>query len=92
MSQSSRPSRTSRRKFLRGAAVVTAATVTAPTVVSAQGPINMRWQSTWPSKDIFHEYALDYAKNRSARSSTRSNCGRMYGGDERQESSPSSRR
>jgi len=22
----------------------------------------MRWQSTWPSKDIFHEYALDYAK------------------------------
>jgi TRAP-type mannitol/chloroaromatic compound transport system substrate-binding protein len=31
-------------------------------VVSAQGPISMRWQSTWPSKDIFHEYALDYAK------------------------------
>jgi TRAP-type mannitol/chloroaromatic compound transport system substrate-binding protein len=26
------------------------------------GPIAMRWQSTWPSKDIFHEYALDYAK------------------------------
>jgi len=22
----------------------------------------MRWQSTWPSKDIFHEFALDYAK------------------------------
>ena len=22
----------------------------------------MRFQSTWPSKDIFHEYALDYAK------------------------------
>ena len=39
-----------------------AATVAAPSVVRAQGPINMRWQSTWPSKDIFHEYALDYAK------------------------------
>jgi len=26
------------------------------------GPITMRWQSTWPSKDIFHEYALDFAK------------------------------
>jgi len=26
------------------------------------GPINMRWQSTWPSKDIFHEFALDFAK------------------------------
>src|SRR5712675_2455962 len=51
-----------RRKFLRGAAAVTAATVVAPTVVKAQGPISMRFQSTWPSKDIFHEYALDYAK------------------------------
>ena len=53
---------TSRRKFLSGAAVATAATVTAPNVVSAQGPINFRFQSTWPSKDIFHEYALDFAK------------------------------
>jgi hypothetical protein len=39
-----------------------AAAVAAPSVVSAQGPISMRWQSTWPSKDIFHEYALDFAK------------------------------
>jgi TRAP-type mannitol/chloroaromatic compound transport system substrate-binding protein len=53
----------SRRKFLRGTAVAAAAvTVAAPTIVSAQGPISMRWQSTWPSKDIFHEYALDFAK------------------------------
>jgi TRAP-type mannitol/chloroaromatic compound transport system substrate-binding protein len=22
----------------------------------------MRWQSTWPAKDIFHEFALDFAK------------------------------
>src|SRR5215813_2591302 len=51
----------SRRKFLKGAAVASAAVAT-PAVVSAQGPIGMRWQSTWPSKDIFHEYALDYAK------------------------------
>ncbi|MCC6775186.1 MAG: TRAP transporter substrate-binding protein [Hyphomicrobiales bacterium] len=51
-----------RRKFLAGAAVTTAATMTAPAVGRAQGPVNMRWQSTWPSKDIFHEYALDFAK------------------------------
>ena len=51
-----------RRKFLGGAAMVTAAAVTAPSVVKAQGPITMRWQSTWPSKDIFHEYALDFGK------------------------------
>jgi TRAP-type mannitol/chloroaromatic compound transport system substrate-binding protein len=50
-----------RRKFLSGAALAGAA-VAAPTVVKAQGPITMRWQSTWPTKDIFHEYALDYAK------------------------------
>jgi TRAP-type mannitol/chloroaromatic compound transport system substrate-binding protein len=53
---------TSRRKFLSGAAVAAAATVAAPSMVKAQGPISMRWQSTWPSKDIFHEYAQDFAK------------------------------
>ncbi len=53
-----------RRSFLRGAAVVAgaAAAATAPTVAKAQGPITMRWQSTWPQKDIFHEYALDFAR------------------------------
>src|SRR3979411_2238053 len=51
-----------RRRFLKVPAAGAAATVAAPTIVSAQGPISMRWQSTWPSKDIFHEYALDYAK------------------------------
>ena len=50
-----------RRRFML-AAGVSAAAVAAPSVVSAQGPVSMRWQSTWPSKDIFHEYALDYAK------------------------------
>jgi len=55
-------STSTRRKFLGGAAMATAAVVTAPSVVKAQGPISMRWQSTWPSKDIFHEYALDFGK------------------------------
>jgi TRAP-type mannitol/chloroaromatic compound transport system substrate-binding protein len=52
----------SRRKFLLAAGATGAAAVVAPSVVKAQGPISMRWQSTWPSKDIFHEFALDYAK------------------------------
>ena len=59
---STQSSNSTRRYFLRGAAVATAATVAAPAVVKAQGPISMRWQSTWPSKDIFHEYANDFAK------------------------------
>ena len=54
----------SRRNFLTAAAAVTAgaATLGFPTILKAQGPISMRWQSTWPTKDIFHEYALDFAK------------------------------
>src|SRR6266852_3511661 len=53
-----------RRRFLTGAAVAAGAATTFgfPMVARAQGPISMRWQSTWPQKDIFHEYALDYAK------------------------------
>ena len=51
-----------RRKFLLAASATGAAAVAAPSVVKAQGAQNMRFQSTWPSKDIFHEYALDYAK------------------------------
>ena len=55
----------SRRKFLASAAIATggaAATLGFPAIVKAQGPITMRWQSTWPTKDIFHEFALDFAK------------------------------
>jgi TRAP-type mannitol/chloroaromatic compound transport system substrate-binding protein len=62
MTESSKHGTPSRRRFLKVAAGGAAATAVAPTIVSAQGPINMRWQSTWPAKDIFHEYALDYAK------------------------------
>jgi len=53
-----------RRRFLTGAAVAAGAATAfgAPMVAKAQGPITMRWQSTWPQKDIFHEYALDFAK------------------------------
>jgi len=55
----------SRRTFLKAAtgAAAAGATLGFPTIVKGQvTPISMRWQSTWPSKDIFHEFALDYAK------------------------------
>ncbi len=54
----------SRRNFLKTAAVATgaAAAMGFPAVVKASTPITMRWQSTWPAKDIFHEFALDFAK------------------------------
>ena len=62
MTTSNKDTTSSRRRFLKVAAAGAAATVAAPTIASAQGPISMRWQSTWPAKDIFHEYAQDYAK------------------------------
>ncbi|MFO7665090.1 MAG: twin-arginine translocation signal domain-containing protein [Desulfobacterales bacterium] len=55
-----------RRGFLKKAAVAgvagVAATAGFPNIIKAEGPITMRWQSTWPTKDIFHEYAIDFAK------------------------------
>ena len=53
-----------RRKFLKGAAVggAGAAALSFPMISKSQGVQNMRFQSTWPAKDIFHEYALDFAK------------------------------
>jgi TRAP-type mannitol/chloroaromatic compound transport system substrate-binding protein len=55
---------TTRRSFLKKAAVGAAGVAVAagPTIHIAQSPITLRFQSTWPTKDIFHEYALDFAK------------------------------
>jgi len=53
----------SRRNILKAAVAAGGAAVLGfPNIVKAQGATTMRWQSTWPSKDIFHEFALDFAK------------------------------
>jgi TRAP-type mannitol/chloroaromatic compound transport system substrate-binding protein len=64
MSNEQQKPKPARRKFLTGAAAAAggAAALGFPMIVKAQGPISMRWQSTWPAKDIFHEYANDFAK------------------------------
>jgi TRAP-type mannitol/chloroaromatic compound transport system substrate-binding protein len=63
MSNKKEEKKVSRRSILKGiAATAGAATLGFPMIAKAQGPISMRWQSTWPTKDIFHEYALDFAK------------------------------
>ncbi|MDO8889032.1 TRAP transporter substrate-binding protein [Hydrogenophaga sp.] len=51
---------TSRRGMLKGAAVAAGA-MSVPMIATAQ-TTSLRFQSTWPSKDIFHEYAQDFAK------------------------------
>jgi TRAP-type mannitol/chloroaromatic compound transport system substrate-binding protein len=53
--------KSSRRKFLQVAGLGAAATVAMPQVSRAQ-TTTMKYQSTWPTKDIFHEFAQDYAK------------------------------
>ncbi|NBW78545.1 MAG: TRAP transporter substrate-binding protein [Betaproteobacteria bacterium] len=49
-----------RRSLLKGAAIAAGA-MTAPMIATAQ-TVSLRFQSTWPAKDIFHEYANDFAK------------------------------
>ncbi|MDQ0301798.1 TRAP-type mannitol/chloroaromatic compound transport system substrate-binding protein [Ancylobacter polymorphus] len=54
--------RTSRRRFIATAAAAAAGATVAAPAVHAQAPIKLKFQSTWPNKDIFHEFAGDYVK------------------------------
>jgi TRAP-type mannitol/chloroaromatic compound transport system substrate-binding protein len=54
-------SKTPRRQFMGAAtAAAGAATLGFPMIATAQAT-TLRFQSTWPAKDIFHEYANDFA-------------------------------
>jgi TRAP-type mannitol/chloroaromatic compound transport system substrate-binding protein len=55
--------RSQRRRFLKhGATTAAAAGALATPMVSTAQTTSFRFQSTWPSKDIFHEYANDFGK------------------------------
>ncbi|WP_416137817.1 TRAP transporter substrate-binding protein [Halomonas sp. HK25] len=59
------PASTSRRRFLTGSAAAVgagaAAAVGFPSIAVAQ-TTTLRFQSTWPNQDIFHEFAADYVR------------------------------
>jgi len=58
------PAPAARRRFLKTAAAsgtVAAGALAAP-MISRADTVSLRFQSTWPAKDIFHEYANDFAK------------------------------
>ena len=57
-----------RRGLLKGAAVAAGA-MSAPMIATAQTTTTLRFQSTWPAKDIFHEYANDFASKVNAMAS-----------------------
>ncbi len=53
----------SRRSFLKSGATAAAAGAAAlamPNVARAQEAVTFKFQSTWPAKDIFHEFAQDF--------------------------------
>lgn len=52
---------TSRRQFLAASAATAGAATLGFPMISRADTVSMKWQSTWPAKDIFHEYALDFA-------------------------------
>lgn len=60
----SKQSHSSRRRFLARAAATAAGATAAgfPMVATAQSQAVFRFQGAWPASDIFHEYALDYAR------------------------------
>ncbi len=52
-----------RRRFLKKASAgAVGATALAAPMISKAETVTLRFQSTWPAKDIFHEYAQDFAK------------------------------
>ena len=50
-----------RRRGLLKSAAIAAGAMSAPMIATAQTTTTLRFQSTWPAKDIFHEYANDFA-------------------------------
>jgi TRAP-type mannitol/chloroaromatic compound transport system substrate-binding protein len=64
----------SRRKFLRGAGLAAgagAASLAMPAVVTAQSPLVVRMQTSWPSSDIWMEFAQQYIDRVEAMSNNR---------------------
>jgi TRAP-type mannitol/chloroaromatic compound transport system substrate-binding protein len=63
MTDTINPKANDRRSFLKSGAVAaaaSAATLAMPNIVKAQEVSVWKFQSTWPAKDIFHEYAIDF--------------------------------
>jgi TRAP-type mannitol/chloroaromatic compound transport system substrate-binding protein len=57
-----RPAITARRRFLAAAGAAGATALAKPQIAAAQTR-HWRVQSAWPARDIFHEFAVDYARS-----------------------------
>jgi TRAP-type mannitol/chloroaromatic compound transport system substrate-binding protein len=61
MTSEATKTRANRRNFLKVAGLAGAGAIAMPQVSRAQ-TVTWKFQSTWPTKDIFHEFAGDFAK------------------------------
>jgi TRAP-type mannitol/chloroaromatic compound transport system substrate-binding protein len=62
MSEKTTQPTNARRSFLKGSAMAAAgaAAIAMPNIARAQEAAVFKFQSTWPAKDIFHEFASDF--------------------------------
>ncbi len=61
MTSETKAPRSNRRHFLKVSAIAGAGAIAMPNVSRAQ-TVTWKFQSTWPTKDIFHEFAGDFVK------------------------------
>lgn len=59
------PKTPTRRRFLATSAATGATALGFPMIARSQTPITLRFQSTWPLKFIYHEFAVDWCKKAS---------------------------
>ncbi len=59
------PKKQMRRRFLATSAATGATALGFPMIARSQAPITLRFQSTWPLKFIYHEFAVDWCKKAS---------------------------
>ncbi len=57
-----KPAANARRRFLAAGGATGAAALAFPMIARSQAPITLRFQSTWPPKFIYHEFAVDWTK------------------------------
>ena len=62
---SEKPAGNARRRFLAAGGAAGVSGLAFPMIARSQAPITLRFQSTWPPKFIYHEFAVDWTRKAS---------------------------
>ncbi len=60
-----KPAGNARRRFLAAGGAAGVSGLAFPMIARSQAPITLRFQSTWPPKFIYHEFAVDWTRKAS---------------------------